>query len=76
MKIFEIEYDIKYLGKDNKFKVKHLLVEDCYDIMLNDYEFSFNREIDGCRIHYFLKEIPKSQVAKKVYNIMITEVKD
>ena len=76
MKDFEIEFDIKYLGKENKFKVKHLLFEDCFDIILNDYEFSFNRTIDGNRIYYALREIPESQVAKEIYNIMITEVKD
>ena len=76
MKLFEIEYDIEYFSKSGNIKRKHLIQEECWNIILTDYEISFTRAIDGNRINYYLRDIPITQDAKDVYNIMITEVKD
>ncbi len=75
MRVFEIEFDIKYFHL-GKLKEKHILIEECYDILLTDKQFSFINVYNGLMYNYYLKDIPESQSAKEIYNLMITEVKD
>ena len=50
-----------------------LTFEECYEININDRTFEFTDVYSGYRYVYYLKDIPDTQSAKVIDNIIIKE---